>query len=292
MAINLDKPLLWKQDVRLSVDMYNEWFLRFAPEAFRGQRIRATEQVKAALEHTANFLGLDAPALRSRPEILPILRMACCPPIARDRLIGLGDISPNLIRSMEVDEMIPSRLATSEVLEQLAKILSVIQRLLDPDIATWIGGSATPGAEEVERASTIIADRLCGAVADPIIRNAQEKRQLSAIKAWLEEKGYAQAPAGKSVNFATMRPGTFAFRVNVPVKLEGGMKQINIPIDAAIMRKSSTPNELSAAHRGEVRRRLCQREQAPKGGSDENEPPATELPGAGAVHFVLVRLLR
>ena len=41
-----------------------------------------------------------------------------------------------------------------------------------------------------------------------------------------------------------MAPGTFAFRVNVPVKLEGGNKEINIPIDAAIMRRSSSPRDL------------------------------------------------
>ncbi len=244
MAINLDKPHLWKQDIRLSVDMYNEWFLRFAPEAFRSQRLRSTEHVKAALEYTGNLVRLDATALRRRPEILQILRMACCPPIARDRLIGLGDISPNLVKSMEVDQMIPSRMRTTEVMDQMEKILSVIKRLLDPDIATWIESGLEPNNEEAERAATIIADRLCGARSDPIIRNAQESRQLSAIKSWLEDRGYVQAPSAKVVKYASMVPGTFAFRVNVPVKLEGGAKEINIPIDAAIMRRSANPNEL------------------------------------------------
>ena len=224
--------------------MYNEWFLRFAPAAFRGQRLRATEQVKTALEYTGNLVGLDATALRSRPEILPILRMACCPPIARDRLIGLGDISPNLVKSMEVDQMIPSRLRTTEVMAQMERILIVIKRLLDPDIATWMESRLEPNGEDVERAATIIADRLCGARADPIIRNAQESRQLLAIKSWLEARGYVQAPTGKAVKYASMAPGTFAFRVNVPVKLEGGDKEINIPIDAAIMRRSSNPRDL------------------------------------------------
>ena len=31
MAINRDKPDRWKQDVTQSVDMYNAWFVRFAP---------------------------------------------------------------------------------------------------------------------------------------------------------------------------------------------------------------------------------------------------------------------
>jgi len=31
MPVNLDKPHLWKGDVARSVDMYNDWFMHFAP---------------------------------------------------------------------------------------------------------------------------------------------------------------------------------------------------------------------------------------------------------------------
>ena len=36
-----------------------------------------------------------------------------------------------------------------------------------------------------------------------------------------------------------MPPGTFSFRMNVPVKLEGGVHSVNIPIDAVIMPKTA-----------------------------------------------------
>ena len=42
-------------------------------------------------------------------------------------------------------------------------------------------GKREPNEQEVQRSATVVADRLCGAIADPIIRNAQEKRQLKAI---------------------------------------------------------------------------------------------------------------
>ena len=32
MGINRDKPDLWKEDIARSVDMYNEWFMNFAPK--------------------------------------------------------------------------------------------------------------------------------------------------------------------------------------------------------------------------------------------------------------------
>src|SRR5690606_12392873 len=94
------------------------------------------------------------------------------------------------------------------------------------------------------RAATVIADRLCGAVANPIIRNAQETRQLAAIKNWLEARGYTQIAAGQNIRFDAMLPGTFSFRMNVPVALEGGVKSVNIPIDAVIKPLASSPESL------------------------------------------------
>lgn len=42
MPINSDKPHLWKADVAQSIDFYNGWFLRFAPDTYRKQRILRT----------------------------------------------------------------------------------------------------------------------------------------------------------------------------------------------------------------------------------------------------------
>jgi hypothetical protein len=66
---------------------------------------------------------------------------------------------------------------------------------------------------------TIIADRLCGASADPIVRNAQESRQLREIATWLDERGYRLLSATQRVRFDEMPPGTYSFRLNLPVNL-------------------------------------------------------------------------
>ncbi|MHB8843194.1 MAG: XamI family restriction endonuclease [Nitrospirota bacterium] len=42
MPMNSDKTHLWKSDVAQSIDFYNNWFLRFAPVAYRKQRILRT----------------------------------------------------------------------------------------------------------------------------------------------------------------------------------------------------------------------------------------------------------
>lgn len=41
-----------------------------------------------------------------------------------------------------------------------------------------------------------------------------------------------------------MPPGTFSFRLNVPVKLEGLASTINIPVDAVVMPKRGRAGEL------------------------------------------------
>src|SRR5437016_4248164 len=101
MAINSDKPHLWKQDIQASVDQFNKWFMRFAPKAYRDSRIKTTKDVEEALLHTKDLLDLAPALLLSRPGILPTVRMCCCPPIARDRLTGLAGVGKSIVKSME-----------------------------------------------------------------------------------------------------------------------------------------------------------------------------------------------
>jgi hypothetical protein len=244
MPVNLDKPQIWKADIAQSVDMYNDWFLKFAPKAFRETRIETTKSVEASLRATDNMANIKPTNLRQHPEVLSTLRMSTCPPIAVDRLIGLAGVSPTLVKAMELDKRIPPRMGKAAVDADLEKIGNIIEKLADPDIFVWLN-RATPAVEsEIHRAATIVADRLCGAVANPIIRNAQEKRQLAAIKAWLESRRYLQLSSGDGTKFDAMPAGTFSFRMNIPVKLDGGTQTVNIPIDAVIKPHGSDPREL------------------------------------------------
>ena len=239
MPVNLDKPQQWKPDIAQSVDMYNEWFMKFAPQAFRTTRIQTTKDVEAALDATANMTDIQPATIREHPEILPTLRMSTCPPLAVDRLIGLSGVSPNHVKSIELERKLPSRLEVAQVDLQLSKIAAIIEKMADPDIFVWLGRNEPPSDTEAHRAATIVADRLCGARANPIIRNAQEKRQLAAVKGWLEAHDYKQLPSGEGFRFDSMLPGTFSFRMNVPVRLEGGTRTVNIPIDTVVMPKFS-----------------------------------------------------
>jgi len=239
MGVNLDKPHKWKEDVAKSVDMYNDWFMKFAPKAFRDTRVNTTKAVESALASTNNLANIKPVLMRQHPEVLPTLRMSTCPPLAVDRLIGLAGVSERLVKCMEEDHRVPPKMPAAAVDADLAKIGAIIEKLADPDIFVWLPRHDTPTEAEIHRAATIVADRLCGSVANPIIRNAQESRQLALIQSWLTTRGYKYLPPGGGTKFDAMQPGSFSFRLNVPVKQENG-KQVNIPIDAAIMPKSAT----------------------------------------------------
>lgn len=245
MGVNRDKVNLWKDDVIRSVDFYNNWFMTFAPKAFRETRIETIKHVEQALYLTKNLTNIHPETLMENPSVLKMLRMTTCPPIARDRLIGLSGVSTNLVQSMEDKNRIPPMMARTELVGQLEKIGTIIDKLADPDIFVWKQRSDPSTAEEVHRASTIIADRLCGAVANPIIRNAQERRQLATIKAWFEARGYRELVPGEAKDFISMPAGTFSFRFNVPVNMNG-VKKVNIPVDAVIMRKNAKKGDFPA----------------------------------------------
>ncbi|MBR8840454.1 MAG: XamI family restriction endonuclease [Stigonema ocellatum SAG 48.90 = DSM 106950] len=244
MPVNADKPHLWKQDIAQSVDLYNSWFMEFAPSAYRDTRITTTQQVESALASTANLTNITPTVLRQYPSILPILRMATAPPLARDRLIGLAGVLPNLVKNMEEKSRIPPRMDSGLVDAELMKIGQIITRLADQDIFPWLLNRLEPTETQVHRAATIVADRFCGALTDPIIRNAQERRQLALIRQWLEQRGYSYVRGGAGLSFETIQPGTFSFRLNIPVSLQSGSKQVNIPIDIVIMPPQSNPGDL------------------------------------------------
>lgn len=242
MPVNANKPERWKADIAQSVDVYNDWFLRFAPQAFRETRIETTKRVMATFRQTHNLTAVAPDVLRANPTAIETLRMTTAPPLARDRLIGLAGVSPNLVRSIELRQRVPNRMTEQHLRSQLQRISDVFKKMADVDILPWLESGNEPSEAEAYRAATIVADRLCGAVANPIIRNAQERRQLAAISAWLDNRGYRMIDPGSQYALDVFPPGCYGFRVNVPV--EHGARHVNVPVDAVVMPKYARLDEL------------------------------------------------
>jgi len=241
MGVNCDRPQRWKRDIALSVDLYNDWFLGFAPNTYRQERVTATANVEAMLERTGYLRKLSFRELSEHPSVLFGLRMCTAPPIARDRLVGLAGVPRALVNRMEKDACLPPQMKRPALKKAVEKMIAMIVRLIDVDIFPWLPENRVPTQQEVYRAATIVADRLCGANANPIIRNAQERRQLDKIGTWLEGRGYTDVTGKAAMN--DMQAGTFAFRLNVP-GLKEDHKTVNIPVDAVVMPRKAKTGQL------------------------------------------------
>jgi hypothetical protein len=177
--------------------------------------------------------------------------MCTAPPLAVDRLVGLAGANKSLIGSMEEGKL-ASRMKAELLEENLTKVCSVLSKLLDHDIFPWLNAAKAPTDHERDRASTIVADRLCSAVANPIVRNAQEQRQLAMIGDYLDKLGYHKQPHPAGKPLTQMESATYSFRMNLAV---GKTVKVNIPADVVIqpkkLRKGRLPILIKAKSAGD-----------------------------------------
>lgn len=242
MPINADKSHLWKTDIQASVELYNGWFLDAAPKAYRDSRLIAAKDVETAFVYTENLRNVTPAAIRAEPSILQVLRMATAPPMARDRLTGLSHTPKALLKILE-DGGLPHNMNDTALSANLQAMCDVILLLLDVDLFPWLQNHGDVDHRERELAIAVVADRLCGAFANPIIRNAQEQRQLALIKSWLNARGYKYKVHPASQLLTEMEPGTFSLRMNVVAVAANG-HQVNIPIDVVIQPKKPAAHKI------------------------------------------------
>ena len=252
MPVNSDKPMLWAGDTQASVRMYNEWFIRFAPDTYRTVRARAVRDVLETFQLTNDLRLTDAEALRRNPKILPVLRMCTSPPIAVDRLAGLAGVSRGIVATLE-DGGLPNRMRASDLTAALGAIAGVAATMLDKDIFPWLDGDDPPTEHERARSAAVVADRFTLSIANPVIRNAQEERQLDIAIEWLEARGYVDERPRPGATLITMQAGTFAVRMPVVAGPVG--EEVNIPVDLIVqprvLRPSGMPILIEAKSAGD-----------------------------------------
>ena len=163
--------------------------------------------------------------------------------LGREHGLGAGSEAGDRLCQLVMEEgKLAANMSQETLLGHLRSIIKVISRLLDPDIFVWIPDRREPSTEERRRASTIVADRLTGAAANPVIRNAQEKRKLKEIAGYLVKKGYSRKPHSPGAPMDTMAPGTFTF--HYPVVTGNEMYKTNVSVDALIQPHVMRPNRL------------------------------------------------
>ena len=237
MRKNRFRTDLWKNDSIKSVDLYNEWFMTSAPEAYRKARAGVINDVISAIKGLDSYRSISTEKLLANPEFVSVLRASTAPPLAIDRLAGLSYTTRSIVSTLENGKM-PRKLSREIVEEQINRIISIISKLLDYEIFPWLKGSMAPSSQMINRSASIVADRISGALADPIIRNSQEARQLHVIDDYLLGKGYNRVTSSDIQSIETMPPLSYAHHLNVPVDING--RRINMPIDVVIQPDYST----------------------------------------------------
>jgi hypothetical protein len=199
--------------------MYNTWFVKFAPDAYRKTRIQTTADVEKTLKLTANLTNVSAAMLRANPAVLPTLRMSTCPPIAVDRLIGLAGVSGTLVCSMGEGKL-AARMKAELLEENLKKICGVLSKFLDRDIFPWIDAGTDPTDDERDRALTIVTDRLCSAVANDPARVVRRRHQQ-----------FQEAVTMFATVESNTAPDSYAFDVSVPLLMG---RDAVLPVDVCV----------------------------------------------------------
>jgi XamI restriction endonuclease len=238
MPLSSDKPDRWREDIKLSVRLFDDWFLSHAPKTFREERQKATLAVKNAFAATSNFMTLTPDVLRASPSVVEVLRMATTPPLARDRLIGLADVAKSLVQCLEQGKVPPKSIGTSVLAEGLARICAVIEPLLDLEVFPWRSQSRQPTDAERDLAAFVVADRLCSSLSNPIIRNAHQQRQRKILSDLLSSAGYVEQTHSSDEPINFMTPGTYAFGMNVPSNMA------IVAVDLVIQPKQPTGNRI------------------------------------------------
>lgn len=203
----------WKTDSWKSVECYNNWFTTFAPQAFITARRGALNKVLLTFSITDDLRKITIENILQKPEVLEVLRMVTAPPLAQDRLIGLSYTKKTLLKTLE-EGKIPRGGISLEIHESISRMIEIIKKMLDKELFPWILSNSIT-SQQRRRSASIVADRLTGVLSDPMIRNAQENRQLNVISDYLKSKGYTFV--NKVNSFVTMQPKTFSFHVNVPI---------------------------------------------------------------------------
>lgn len=164
-----------------------------------------------------------------------------CPSIAKDRLIGLSDANRSLVNRMEKKNGLSPNMSPTNINENLKRIAEVLNNMFDVEILPWLKDGSKPQRRDIEIASLIIADRLSTSIANPLIRNAQESRQLDKVESFLKNQGYSNIPNTIN-NWKDFKPGQYGFRFNVKVT-KTTTTTTNIPVDIIVKPHHYTENQ-------------------------------------------------
>jgi len=258
LALNRESSSRWKEDIAMSIESYNRWYMKTAPKAAGAVREEALRKTKKAFKETGNLRDLTAAEIIAHPDILAPLRMATSPVLSRARLATLAGVSPSLIRTLENGTAEGARLSPRRLKEEGEKIVEVLKQMVDPDVCSWVGEGTEPSAYKVTIAVHVVADRLSQVMSASLLRQMPEEKQLGDLVTWLKAKGYRELSHDEEFSLMEMPEGTYTFRRSVPVTLKTpkGPSTRYVSVDALVKpmgaRAGSLPVMIEAKAAGDT----------------------------------------
>jgi hypothetical protein len=205
--INAHRPQLWRPDLTAAALTHRRWLLEQGQLAYRQAREDAVLEVESFLSRSEELRVLAPGLLLEAPALLTTMRMSTAPTLARERLAVLAQTERSVITALERGRL-PARISGSELDRSLERICDVVTAFLDPDLFPWVLPGRAPSDVERARASLVVADRRCDAVADQILRQAQRTHQQQLLSSWLCERGYRPVSA-VDPDLTSLSPGSF-----------------------------------------------------------------------------------
>lgn len=205
------------------MSQYNEWYQTHAPAFWRESRRRAEAMAREVLLMTGNLRQLSPSVLERGGDTLTFLRNSTAPPLAKERAASLASVRKALVDRLHRGRGLPPGYDEAEV----DALLSLISEMLDPGVFKWVREGREPTDAELAEATLVIADRSARTFFEPMLRKAQEVRQVKVLEERLAQLGYAKVNSGSGVD---LPPRTYRLQVNVPYANQSGA-YVNVSVD-------------------------------------------------------------
>jgi len=203
--MNSKNPGSWEADRVLAKEEIINWLAQATSTAHSRSIIEAqiTESF-ALLEATGNLTK----SITAKPKILTALRALTRRDIGTSQIATFLGVGTSMFEAIEREEKPVGPIAS--------KVEELLRKELDESLAPWILEGRKPTDAERTRSVIVAADRILRRSTSTELRYKHEPRQLSKLEAFLKSRGLSEVQGTNITNpRRDMKPGTFAFRVNI-----------------------------------------------------------------------------
>jgi len=126
---------------------------------FQATRVRLASAAELALGLTRDFGCITKEIMGAFPEILPVLRMACTPPMSVAELASHTQLSAQWFSALENDRIPHDDVVAN--LDGLERAAEALTQAMDQVAFPWLESGRSASSRELLIATFFVADRMC-----------------------------------------------------------------------------------------------------------------------------------